>query len=278
MRRWLVPLSVLTVAGAALLAGSVASAGSQAGGRGRNFVVPGRNYFAVLCGFSHRNDDDLIVLPGMTGLSHNHTYFGNRTTNGSSTPESLRAARSTTCSTRYDTAAYWAPTLRVEGQPVEPRGATIYYRRRTRGPIQAFPVGLKMIAGSAAARSPQSLDITFWSCARSEQQPSSTVPTCESGRRAALVLVINFPNCWNGTALDSADHKSHMAYSTNGTCPGSHPVAVPALRLVIRYPVTGGATTDLSSGTQFSAHADFVNAWNQRVLTRLVDRFLNRGR
>jgi Domain of unknown function (DUF1996) len=276
MRRWLVLLSALTVAGVALTAGSAASGGSQRD-RG-NFVVPGRNYFAVLCNFSHRNDDDPIVFPGMAGLSHNHTFFGNRTTSASSTPESLRAARSTTCSTRYDTAAYWVPTLRVSGQAVEPRGATVYYIRRTRGRVRAFPFGLKMIAGDATARSAQSLDVTSWNCARSRQEPSSAVPTCESGRLRSLLLVVNFPNCWDGTRLDSANHKLHMAYSTNASCPTTHPVAVPALRLVIRYPVTGGQTTDLSSVGQFSAHADFVNAWNQRVLTRLVARYLNRGR
>jgi len=276
MRRWLVLLSALTVAGVALGAGSPASGGSQRD-RG-NFVVAGRNYFAVLCGFSHRNDDDPIVFPGVAGVSHNHTFFGNTTTNANSTPDSLRAARSTTCSTRYDTAAYWAPTLRVGGQAVEPRGATVYYIRRTSGRVQPFPFGLQMIAGDATARSAQSPQVTSWDCARSRQAATSAVPTCESGRRTSLLLVVNFPNCWNGTTLDSPNHKLHMAYSVQAACPASHPVAVPALRLVIRYPVTGGSATDLSSVGQFSAHADFVNAWNQRVLTRLVDRYLNRAR
>ena len=85
---------------------------------------------------------------------------------------------------------------------------------------------------------------------------------------------MNFPDCWDGKRLDSANHKSHMAYSSQDVCPGSHPVAVPALSLVIYYHVSGGPSAELSSGGQLSAHADFVNAWKQEALARLVDRWL----
>ena len=47
---------------------------------------------------------------------------------------------------------------------------------------------------------------------------------------------IAFPNCWNGTSLDSADHRRHMAYSAGGACPASHPVAVPTLVVVLFFP------------------------------------------
>jgi hypothetical protein len=66
-----------------------------------------------------------------------------------------------------------------------------------------------------------------------------------------------------------------MAYSVRGVCPASHPVEVPALTLVIHYPVGGGTGTGLASGGQFSGHADFVNAWNQGALATLVGRYLN---
>jgi Domain of unknown function (DUF1996) len=67
-----------------------------------------------------------------------------------------------------------------------------------------------------------------------------------------------------------------MAYSADGVCPATHPVAVPALTLVIHYGITGGGGLELSSGGQFSGHADFVNSWNQATLQALVDRYLNR--
>jgi hypothetical protein len=275
-RCWLVV--ALTVGAAAVVAGAVlgpsATASGGPGDRGRGYGYA--RYFAISCGFSHRNDDDPIVFPNAPGRSHNHTFFGNTSTNALSTPGSLRAAGRTSCRLRADTAAYWVPTLLMNGQPVEPLRVTAYYVRRTFGRVQAFPQGLQVIAGSAAARSPQSLDITSWNCAaRDGIPPSSGVPTCTNGRRAGLLLQVNFPNCWNGTSLDSADHQSHMAYSDDGVCPASHAVAVPALTLVVRYLVEGGSAAELSSVGQFSAHADFVNAWDQAHLTRLVNYCLN---
>ena len=89
------------------------------------------------------------------------------------------------------------------------------------------------------------------------------------------VLVIRFPACWNGHDLDSADHRSHLAYPVRGTCPAGFPVRLPQLSLNVHYrlPTTSGLT--LSSGSIYSAHADFFNAWNQSVLARLVRTNLN---
>jgi hypothetical protein len=263
-------------AGAVQHGGPGGGLGGGPGGGGRGGGYGG--YFVIRCAFSHRNDDDAIVFPGVPGKSHNHTYFGNRTTNASSTPESLRASGQTTCQIPADTAAYWVPTLVVNGQAVEPFAAAAYYVRRTNGRVQPFPVGLKMIAGSSAARIPQSLDITSWSCGRGGPAPSSTIPTCTPGANTGLRLRVNFPNCWDGQNLDSSTHQSHMAYSANGACPADHPVAVPALTLIVGYSVAGGPSAELSSQTQFSGHGDFVNGWNQDVLSRLVDRYLNGGR
>jgi Domain of unknown function (DUF1996) len=285
MRRWryllllalagCVPALVAVTAGPAIVAGATAASDSRE--RFATGLRRGGRYFAIGCDFSHRNQDDPIVFPNQSGRSHDHTYFGNTATNASSTAASLRAAGQTTCGLRRDTAAYWAPTLFVSGQPVEPRGAVVYYVRRTVEDVEAFPAGLQVIAGSAAARTPQSQRITFWSCG-SRGERSSTVPTCETGRRSNLRLQVNFPNCWDGSRLDSTDHQSHMTYSTEGRCPESHPVEVPALSLVVHYGVAGGSSSELASGGQYSGHADFVNAWDQRTLERLVDRYLNRSR
>jgi hypothetical protein len=285
MRRWFIPLCLTVGAAASVVvahvaaaapesvAGSVAPASafasSHRGGYG--------GYFAVACGFSHRNQDDPIVFPRQPGRSHDHTYFGNRSTDAFSTPASLREDGRTTCRLPADTAAYWAPTLLVGGRPVEPLAVVAYYVRRTSDAVDPFPAGLKVIAGDANARTAQSGRITFWSCAVHGAERSSTIPTCPGGKRGGLRLHVNFPNCWDGEQLDSANHKSHMAYSAGSSCPTSHPVEMPALSLVIYYGVSGGPAAELSSGGHFSAHADFVNAWNQATLSRLVDRYLNRS-
>jgi hypothetical protein len=273
VRRWFIVLPLVGVAAASTIAVQGAAAGSD---RGRTVAHRGGGYFAVACGFSHRNQDDPIVFPRQAGRSHDHTYFGNRSTDAFSTPASLRESGRTTCRLRADTAAYWAPTLFVGGDPVEPLAVVAYYVRRTSASVDAFPAGLKVIAGDASARSAQSTRVTFWSCAVRGAERSSIIPTCPGDRRGGLRLHVNFPSCWDGERLDSPDHKSHMAYAANESCPASHPVEVPGLSLVIYYGIAGGRGAELSSGGQYSAHADFVNAWDQGTLERLVARYLNR--
>ena len=232
--------------------------------------------FRVRCGFSHRNQDDPIVSPGQPGSSHDHTFFGNRSTDAFSTLASLRAGGRTTCNERADRSAYWAPTLYVAGRAVEPLALIATHTRRTVRPVDPFPAGLKVIAGDANARTAQSSRVTSWSCAVTPAARSSAIPSCPGTRRGGLRLHVSFPDCWDGKRLDSADHKSHMAYSSHAACPRSHPVAVPALSLVVHYAVSGRRDAELASGGQFSGHADFLNAWNQAELASWVKRYLNR--
>ncbi|HEU5066509.1 MAG TPA: LpqB family beta-propeller domain-containing protein [Gaiellaceae bacterium] len=232
--------------------------------------------FRVRCGFSHRNQDDPIVSPGQPGRSHDHTFFGNRSTDAFSTLASLRAGGRTTCNERADRSAYWAPTLYVAGRAVEPLALIATHTRRTVRPVDPFPAGLKVIAGDANARTAQSSRVTSWSCAVTPAARSSAIPSCPGTRRGGLRLHVSFPDCWDGKRLDSADHKSHMAYSSHAACPRSHPVAVPALSLVVHYAASGGRDAELASGGQFSGHADFLNAWNQAELASWVKRYLNR--
>jgi Domain of unknown function (DUF1996) len=275
MRRWMI-LPFLALGAVSSAAASVETTGvaSRAGEREFAPSHSRAGYFAVACGFSHRNQDDPIVFPRQRGRSHDHTYFGNTSTNAFSTPASLRAAGRTSCRLPADTAAYWAPTLFVGGRAVEPLGAVAYYFRRTFASVRPFPSGLKVVAGDAAARSPQSRRVAHWSCG-AKDAATSRLPTCSARWHSGLRLTVNFPNCWDGRRLDSADHHEHMAYSSRGRCPSSHPDEVPALSLVIYYGVAGGPGAELASGGRFSAHADFFNAWDQRTLAALVDRYLN---
>jgi hypothetical protein len=235
--------------------------------RGVNFVEN--------CRFSHRAPDDPIVFPGQSGASHDHSFVGNRTTNASSTYASLRSG-ATSCQRAADTAAYWVPTLYEGTNAVLPAGATIYYRRGTLAEVRTFPNNLRMIAGDATAASAQDRRVTFWNCGvNGGVEPSSTVPTCPAARGSFLRLLFRFPSCWSGRSLDSADHKSHMAYAMRGGCPSTHPVSVPAIELIYRYPTLGGEGFSLASGGQLSAHGDFLNAWKPSELKKLVEGCLN---
>ena len=268
-----VMLAAFAILGPVALAGDKPKTGDERAAISRADLV-GVN-FIENCRFSHQAPDDPIVFPGKPGASHQHTFVGNRSTNAFSSFGSLRSD-GTTCMRKDDTAAYWVPALYQGANLVLPQGATIYYRRGTVAEVSVFPNNLRMIAGTATATSPQSMGVTSWSCGGdSGVDRSSTVPTCPDQRGSFLRLHIRFPECWDGRRLDSADHKSHMAYATRAGCPSTHPVAVPQITQIYRYPTRGGEGFSLASGSQYSAHADFVNAWKPGALKKLVEGCLN---
>jgi hypothetical protein len=272
-------LALIVLGGVALVAAAVLGPAALAGAKPNDAKVlradlVGVN-FVEHCRYSHQAPDDPIVYPGTPGASHQHTFVGNRSTNAFSNYGSLRSS-GTTCLKRDDTAAYWVPALYQGSAPVLPVAATVYYRRGTLAKVQPFPNDLRMIAGDAKATAPQGLGITFWSCGvASGAGRSADVPTCPDTAGSSLRLHIRFPECWDGRRLDSADHKSHMAYALRGRCPSTHPIAVPQITQIYRYPTRGGTGFSLASGGTYSAHADFVNAWKPNALRRLVDDCLN---
>ena len=257
---------MVAVAAGALAAGGAAARSSPSGA-----------FFLVTCRFSHAAPDDPIVLPGRPNRSHDHTFVGNVSTNAYSTPASLAGHR-TTCSDTDDLSSYWAPTLYVAGTPVRPLDVTIYYRRLTNAPVQPFPRGLEMVAGNSHAVTAQSPDVTEWYCGvlksafygpmrRTSAATVPGVPRC--GAPTNLELQVNFPDCSDGKAT-SADHRSHMAYSAAGRCPASHPIPVPAISLILRYPPVTSSNVFLSSGGVYSGHADFMDGWKPAGFRTLV--------
>ncbi len=116
--------------------------------------------------------------------------------------------------------------------------------------------------------------ISGWKCSGLRPAALSPEPVaCPTGSHN--VLVIRFPDCWNGRDLDSTNHKSHMAYRVAGACPAGFPVRVPRLALNVHYQLPAVTGLTLASGSIYSTHADFFNAWNQAVLARLVRANLN---
>lgn len=234
--------------------------------------------FVVECPFSHALPDDPIVYPGQAGASHMHVFFGNETADADSTLASLEAG-GTTCEQQLDRASYWAPALLApDGRVVTPEKSTAYYRAGEAidpATVQPYPPGLMMIAGDMTATEPQPLSVAAWTCGASAGR-SPAIPTCPPDRGARMV--VTFPDCWNGTDLDSADHRSHVAYSSAGTCPPGFPVSVPQLTFTVAYPLTGDPTGyALASSGVLSGHADFVNAWDATKLATEVTSCLHRG-
>jgi hypothetical protein len=269
--------AVTLLVGAVVLTTALGTGVARADELGEGTEVEMKPRFVTRCMLSHRAADDPIVYFGQPGASHLHDFFGNRTTNAFTTFKKLKKG-TTNCVNQKDLSGYWTPSVRVDGVLIDPSRMSAYYQSAGKDytQIKAPPKGLKVVAGSAAATAPQGLKLTSWDCADDNTIPASTTPpTCPLG---TLALHVNFPDCWDGLNLDAPDHKSHLAYTGKGkVCPPTHPVLLPRLRLNVRYATTGGPTTELASGGQFSGHADFFNAWKPGEIKKLVKRCINAG-
>ena len=238
----------------------------------------GTGNFRTVCAYSHMNNDDPIVAPLRLGASHLHVFWGNTKTDATSTAASLATSGGSTC--RGGTAnrrAYWAPAVidTRTGAPQAPALIHVYYKSGyygiAPGELSPLPDGLRMIAGSSTATGPQ--DHAGWRCWDAGTPVQATIPACTAGDFVTMTL--DFPQCWNGRDLDSADHKSHMAFPVGGRCPASHPVAVPVVSYNVLYPVTASTDTRgwrLSSDTYaasspggYSVHGDWFDGWDPAV-------------
>ena len=251
--------------------------GAQVHGKGSEdrFHNGGRDgrAFVVTCDFSHTATVDPIVHPGDAQMSHWHTFFGNTTTNENSTGASLLAG-GTTCNDPNNKSAYWVPALYQDRVLVEPLRARVSYGRLG-GDVSAFPVGFMALSGRTD-------DTARWGCRFPGQRPYFTssvtqVPTCKDG--ALLVAEITFGDCWDGSSLDSADHASHVRAAVDGagarpTCPATHPVRVPRVRVLVEYPpaARGGSGITLASGDAGTLHADIFEAWVGSSLQDRINR------
>ncbi|HQZ33220.1 MAG TPA: DUF1996 domain-containing protein [Ilumatobacteraceae bacterium] len=277
--------AVLTVSGCAGDSGDVGASGMKAHTDATSLGQPDRviagpqgrtPQFLVECMYSHSASDDPIVYPGKPGQSHLHEFFGNTEVNAFTTVGSLLSG-GTTCDQPLDKAAYWAPALMRGPEVLTPVKSTAYYRPGEGVPpasVQPFPVGLVMIGGNSGATGEQPISIVAWGCGAGIER-AVLPPECVEGRD--LRLLVTFPDCWDGSHLDSADHHGHVAYSSGGVCPDGFAVPIPQLQFSVEYPVWGStAGVALASGGLTTGHADFMNGWDQAKLTSEVELCLHR--
>lgn len=224
--------------------------------------------FSITCTPTLTGAFDPIVMPGMTGMSHLHQFFGSRTITANSTTTSLRDS-ATSCSDPGDSSGYWVPALKRGTATTAPTNIQVIYTKTVRAAVSAHPRGMVLIAGDARATAAQSTAIAAWMCGSSGSR-STTPQICAPG--VPLVASIRFPECWDGKNLDSSTHKSHVSYAVAGACKAGT-VALPQLELRISYPRQSSVSgLSLASGSLFSLHADFMNGWRQRGFDEKVKR------
>ncbi|MEV6862034.1 DUF1996 domain-containing protein [Streptosporangium subroseum] len=233
--------------------------------------------FHTNCEVANEAKDDPVVLPGLVGASHMHTFFGPKV-NANTTVDDLFASP-TNCDAPGDHSAYWAPTLLRNGKTVPMKNFRVYYGSRLKDPstVKPFPPGLVMVQGDAKRQvaTPKGASGQFW-CAGSAETGRSADgnwPVCAPGGN--LIYQLSFQDCWDGKNIDSPDHKSHMGPAKDGACTGAYPVAIPNISLMLGYDSLGGDGLALSSGLASSIHGDFMNAWKPENLGALVKVCIN---
>jgi hypothetical protein len=247
----------------------------SSGGRSSVTTTEASKLISDTCLYSREANDDPILMPGQTGQSMAHDFYGNTTTSAMSTAASL-VGGPTTCSTSADASAYWTPVLYQDGVAITPERNLIYWTglHATDPSVTVPPVGLEMIAGNENATTSQSVRVVAWRCAdQLPQVPSSTPVNCAGTR--GLELRVTFPSCWNGTTLNGASETNVVYPGADSRCPTGHPVRIPIVVFHVVYPITSlaGLTLSMGPGQQGStntAHGDFINGWNESILTGLI--------
>jgi hypothetical protein len=242
--------------------------------------------FRTNCDFSHMLWDDPIVYPGKPGLSHLHTFFGNGAVDAYSTPDSILHSGTSTCRGGIaNRSSYWVPALLdASGTPIVPTGISVYYKSGYLGikpsQIQDFPTGLRVIAGSASASATQ--PHSYWACLNHYIGHFGTFAQCQSDD--TLMMVIDFPQCWDGVHLDSSDHTSHMSYPVSGSCPSTHPVAIPMVTFNVYYEMRDTTGWRLASDAYetskpggYSTHGDWFEGWDNDVAKTFVQDCVRAG-
>ncbi len=260
---------------------------------------PGRNAstgsFTSTCGTNaegHRNSDNFMVAPGKrNGAQHVHDYVGNRSTNAFSTDESLHAA-ATTCD-NDDRSTYFWPVLRNTaergddglvdgggldgnvGEILRPATAQLQFRGNPASKVTAMPDDLTMIMGDAKAGTNGDANAhAAWTCTGFADRTTTKYPLCP--RDSQLVRILDFPSCWDGKNLDSANHRDHVAFPRrDGSC-GRGKVTIPQLRMTLTYDQPADRELALDSfpdqrHNPATDHADFMAIMPEALLAQMAD-------
>jgi Domain of unknown function (DUF1996) len=267
-------------------AGSAGFADRRIAPTGERTTGADNGIFRTVCAYSHMRPDDPVGNPGGPGRSPLYMFWGNTGTTANSTADTLRAAGNGTCRGGIvDRSAYYVPALintRTHA-PVAPRFASVYFDSGRPGvqpsSVRPFPAGLRMIAGNPAATGSQS--VGGWTCVPNYTGTFGTVPTnCPGGK---VELRVYFPQCWDGTRLDSPDHRGHVAYAANGRCPQTHPVPLPEISYHVEFDLGAEAgnhrlATDTYAAGQpggGSVHGYWINGWEPDVQAVWIARCVN---
>ncbi|MFF0783315.1 MULTISPECIES: DUF1996 domain-containing protein [unclassified Streptomyces] len=217
--------------------------------------------FTTRCGVNankNHNTDNVIVAPGVTnGAHHLHDYVGNQKVNAFSSNNTFLQG-GTSCQNRNDLSSYYWPVVRVQdgsqdfdqnadgggkegnvGKILVPAQAQIKYVGSPTSKVVAMPQFLRIITGDAKTTTNGLANANaHWSCTGFENKVQLTTqyPICPQGSK--VVRTFAFQSCWDGQNVDSANHRTHVAFAdANGNCQNGFK-AIPQLTMRLVYNIT----------------------------------------
>ncbi|WP_330293444.1 DUF1996 domain-containing protein [Streptomyces sp. NBC_00576] len=270
--------------------------------------------FTTRCGVNANkvhNSDNIIVAPGVdNGAHHTHDYVGNQDNDAFTSNEEFAAA-ATSCRNQRDKSTYYWPVLRLQdgtqefdakqlggggegntGRILTASKVTLNLVGNPRGKVVAMPKFLRIITGDAKAFTNGTANANAaWSCTGFEnRQLTDRYPICPQGSQ--LVRTSKFQSCWDGRSIDSANHRSHVAFADpkTGACPNGFK-AIPQLVQRLIYDVKAPSLNDNGKSSPFYAvdgfpeqmhkpitdHGDFINVFDENLMNRMVQ-CINTGR
>ena len=241
--------------------------------------------YSVDCGVSdHNNSDNYMAAPGKeNGAQHVHDYVGNRSTDANSDDDSLEQA-GTSCVNGDQSTFFW-PVLRDldgpspdegenggsldgnRGAILQPRSAQLTFHGHGDEPVEPMPTHLMMIMGNAkqGAQGGENANAKY-TCTGQEDRVTDKYPICGPGSN--LVRILDYPSCWDGQNLESANFRDHMAFTDDdGNCPDGF-TSIPALRITLTYDQPEGRAFQIDSfpneqHAPETDHSDYENLASQ---------------
>jgi len=162
-----------------------------------------------------------------------------------------------------------------------PKVVTLQFRGNRFNRVVAMPRFLRLITGDAKSGTNGPANARAqWTCSGFTNRTTTKYPICPRG--SMVLRILDFPSCWDGANIDSANHRTHVTFpAANGRC-AAGTKAIPQLRMTLGYSVPRGASFAVDSFPEqlhnpITDHADFENVMPARLMNTVVN-CINRGR